>query len=157
MSLPEVYIFAGWSGETHYGIDIAGPHGTPHRSPDNCTVSSLYLQEDGGQGMLLRCPRLPPDKVSLHHGDFSINDYETLRWYGIPIDTFFHEDGAPKLGFFSTEPAKNKAAARGADLHFYMACTGHCGLVHTHVGSFIWANDQWYDGGDPAQFLDCSQ
>jgi len=164
MSLPGVYLFERWIPGVHYGIDIAGPYGTPHRSPDYCEVYELFVDDYGGHGIKLRCPNLDIDNLNLGwghinmgHGDFSYNDYDTLRWYGIPVETFFNSDGSPKIGVKGIRPTQNSQVARGDDLHFYMACTGNCGLVHTHINLYIYdeRNHEWIDGGDPNRVLDC--
>ena len=138
LSKPEVYIFAGYS-PTHMGLDIAGPYGTPHISPDECAVDELYIGEAGNHGMLLICPRMNAlygiRKVGIGHLDFAYDDYNTLKWYGVPISTFF-ENEKPKKGFIMTEPTLHGVVNRGEDLRIFMACTGNCGLVHSHIG--IW-------------------
>lgn len=165
MSLPGVYLFARWIPGVHHGIDIIGPYGTPHRAPDYCEVYALYIGDNGDHGVKFKCPQLDIDNlnlgwghISLGHGDFSYNDHDTLRWYGIPIDTFFESDGSPKTGVTAINPTKNRDLSPGDDLHFYMACTGNCGLVHTHVSLYIWndGEQEWLDGGDPNRVLDCS-
>lgn len=158
LSLPEVYLFAGYS-ESHHGLDIAGPYGTPHRSPENCRVDELYIDNSGGHGILLVCPSLNERfgirKVGLGHFDFSYNDYETLRWYGIPVETFFNSDGSPKNGLLAAVPTRNRNVSTGQDLHVYMACTGNCAIVHTHISVWTWVNGQWSAANDPSQYLDC--
>jgi len=160
MSLPGVYLHAGYS-ESHHGLDIAGPYGTPHRSPDSCTIDELYIGSNGGHGALLICPDLNASfgirKIGLGHVDFSYNDDDTLQWYGIPTETFFNADGSPKTNVLGVVPTQNGNSSRGQDLHLYMACTGDCGLVHTHIGAWTWVGGGWSNANDPSPILDCSE
>jgi hypothetical protein len=83
------------------GLDIAGPYGTPHISPDECAVDELYIGEAGNHGMLIICPKMNAlygiRKVGIGHLDFAYDDYNTLKWYGVSISTFF-ENEKPKKG-----------------------------------------------------------
>lgn len=157
LSLPDVYIFEFYIPKKHAGLDIAGPYGTPHVSPGKCIVDSLYIQDDGGQGILLRCSNVNAVKVGLHHVDFSYNNFETLAWFGIPKNTLFDENNEPILNTMNILPSKNGTLYMGENLHLYMASTGRSGLVHTHVGIWTLIDNKFSDWNDPQAYLACAE
>ena len=156
MTLPGVYIFQGYVPGQHHGLDIAGPIGIPHRSPGNCRIDELFIGYDGANGILLICSDIPVSKIGLGHLDFTLNDYDTLRWYGVPLYTFYNEDGSPKYGVLGVVPLQHRSVRRGEDLHVYMGNTGHSGLPHTHIGVWTIINGQLTDLNDPLLYLDCN-
>jgi hypothetical protein len=159
MSLPGVYILAE-SSSSHEGLDIGGPYGTLHQSPDNCNVIELYTglgQQTGQQGIILQCPGLSylgVYRITLGHVDFSYNEYDTLKFYGIPKSRFFNQDGSVIPGQLGVMPNTNRYMERGENLHIYLACTGFCYNNHTHIT--IW-DSSGSGNNDPKQFLDCKK
>ena len=162
MSLPDVAVCQEYHA-SHDGLDICGLYGTVHRSPADCRVEYLYANAEGGQGMLLWCAELQAkfgiDLVQLAHADLAHDDYETLRWYGVPKSAFFGETGnpLPVTGLDrQVPPAQNQTVIRGGDLHLYMGSTGRSSGPHVHIGLLTRVGDGW-SHVDPMLFLDCSR
>jgi hypothetical protein len=157
LSSENINIFALYKGPDHPGLDIAAPMGTSHISPGDCTVLYFYVEDNGGQGAQLRCANLPSvDRISLHHIDLSYNDFETLRYYGIPVDEVFNDDGTIKKGEFSFGyDLPNAFTSWGNDLHIYSGNSGSS-LPHTHINVWILIDGELaYQ--DPLEFLDCQE
>lgn len=159
LSTKDVYISAFW-GPSHMGIDIAGPYGTKHMSPDDCYFDEIFIDQEGNQGILLICPRLKKlygiEKIELGHVDFSYENYDSLNWYGIPIETFF-ENNIPKKGLIIAKPTLHSSVKRGDDLHIYMACTGNCGFTHTHITVWTMINKNLFANNDPLLYIECEE
>jgi hypothetical protein len=156
MSTPGIRIGNPYSS-SHYGLDNAGPYGVPHFSPGDCEIDELYVGSDGGNGMLLKCSDIPLAKIEIHHVDFRYNNYETLAWYGIPIDTFFNADGTFKLNILGIKPTQHISLIRGEDLHLYMGTTGaNSAGIHTHITAWTSQNGTFSPENDPALYMDCS-
>jgi len=157
MSLSEVWICEGYTEGVHQGLDICGPTGTAYRSPGQCQVVGLFIAGDGNQGLHLECSDIPLARLSFAHCDFTLNNYETLDWYGISHGVFFNSDGTPKWGVENVRPKQHAFVSRGADLHLYMGCTGRCGLPHVHLDAWTIVGGQFDNRNDPAEYLDCSK
>lgn len=156
MSAPGIWISNLYSSNHHLGLDIAGPFGEPHFSPGNCNVIEFYVGDDEGNGMLLECSDIPLDKITLHHIDFRYNNYETLVWYGIPIETFFKSDGSFKLGVLGVKPNENETLIRGENLHIYMGTTGYnSARIHTHITAWTFSDGKLSAYNDPQEYFDC--
>ena len=153
----QIYISMPYVEGTHYGIDIKGPTGTHIKSPDVCTVVDLYIDTNGENGFHLECNNLPVDRISLGHGNFSLNNYDTLEWYGIPISTLFNANGTPKIGSspIGATPSKNISTYPNQDLHLYMGCTGACVFPHLHITFWTLINNQFDAHNDPLKYLNC--
>lgn len=133
----------------HEGLDINGPSGTHLFAPGKCNLTYLLVASDGGMALHMRCAGMPGE-LNLGHVDLSLNNYDTLHWYGIPVSEFYDEGGAAIRG--AAVKLENHAVVYpGQDLHLYMGCTGTCSGTHVHI--YIGGPSKYYD---PAQFLDCS-
>lgn len=156
LSEENVDFFGGYS-ENHLGLDIAAPEGTSHYSPGDCHVLYFFVQTDGCQGVQLRCNNFPSvDRLSLAHIDLSQKDYETLRYYGIPKDEIYNEDGKIKSDEFrQLFPSKSDFTSWGNDLHIYSGNTGKSGLPHTHISIWTKENGNLDEHNDPLEFLNC--
>jgi hypothetical protein len=155
LSQENVSIFALFKGAEHPGVDIAAPKGTPHISPGDCTVLYFYVQDDGGQGVQLRCKNLSSvDRISLHHIDLSQHNYETLDYYGIPKDEVYNDDGTVKKEKFDITPRSNAFTSWGEDLHIYSGNTGNSGLPHTHINVWILSGGE-LKYQNPLEYLNC--
>ena len=141
----------------HIGVDIACPYGVPHFSPGNCRVDELYISSDGGNGILMICADIAVAKVSLHHVDFRYNNYETLAWYGIPVDTFFNSDGTPIYGVLGVQPTNHNSFVIGENIHLYMGTTGeNSARIHTHMSTWIYENEILVEDY-PGKYVGCSK
>jgi hypothetical protein len=148
-----VYFFAPY-GLTHSGIDIAGERGTPHISPGDCNILYFYIQNDNGQGVMLRCSNLPElDRISLHHIDLAWNGYETLKWYRIPIEALFDPQGKP-IKETNYIPTRNSSVSWGEPLYIFMGNSGST-LIHTHIGAWTLENNVLSEDNDPLEYLSC--
>ena len=139
-------------GVPHDGIDISGPEGYKLKSPHYCKVYRLEIGKGrGAQVISFYCPGLISEYVSFGHVDFSYNDYETLKWYGIPLSSF-NLKGIQR-GFLEN-PTKNlEFMEPGEFTHAYMSNTGSGrGIVHVHIET---AKAQFQTRKDPCLYLDC--
>ncbi len=146
---------AGHFSEYHKGIDIGGGYGTEHRSPHYCEVVTIGIERTRAHIANLHCPGLPSPYIHIGHIDLSFNDYDTLKWYGIPIRVFFFSDGRPKTGTY-VKPEQNQWHNPGDDLKIYMGNTGYSSGVHSHISTGLrryWGVEQIYV--DPCLHLDC--
>jgi hypothetical protein len=166
MSIDGVYIYAGYGpdprgGPDHLGFDIAGPKGTPIKSPYSCHVKEVFIGIDGANVLWLICAGIE-GFLDFGHMDFRLNDYDALKWWGIPIDTFYNPDGTVKPmpageTLISAHPVKNDSYLQGEPLHVYMASTGHSGLNHLNVSWWILKNGAYDEHNDPEQIIKCRQ
>jgi hypothetical protein len=157
LSQEGVYFFAGYDSNNHLGIDIAAPEGTQHISPGDCEILYFYIQDDGGQGVQLRCANLPSvDRITLHHIDLSQHDFETLDYYGILKSDVFNDDGSVKTVEFGFN-IPNSYTNWGENLHIYSGNTGKSGLPHTHITIWTLNNGELDDHNNPIEYLDCQE
>lgn len=152
-----VYYLAGVSSE-HVGVDIIGPHGEPIVSPGNCTVIGLFIDWKNNHGIHLECNDYPlsqVDRIGIAHIDLAWNDYQTLKQYGISIDTFFKYDGSPKIGVENVRPRQNTQFTRGEGPIAFNGNSGdHPMPYHIHIDFWEIENDQFINL-DPDKYLAC--
>lgn len=156
MSMKDTRITTAYD-EYGYNYDLWAPHGTPIKSPGECSVISLYIDSRGTQGLHISCSDYPlrlARRISFGHIDLAWNDYETIRMYGIPVDTFFDTSGKPKLGVENVPPVKNMRFHRGNAPVAYVGNTGdHPMPYHVHIT--VWSTNNNSDKLDPAKFFSC--
>ena len=157
MSHQDIEYLAGFSAE-HPGIDVVGPPGEPIISPGNCEVNGLFIDHHKTQGIHLVCNDYPlnqVDRLTIGHIDLTWNDFETLKQYGISIDTFFDDEGQPKIGVENIPPRKNFQFRRGQGTIAFNGNTGdHVMPFHIHIDVWKITNNQ-FENLDPDQYLAC--
>ncbi len=140
-------------GVPHNGIDISGPEGYELKSPHYCMIDYLFIGRNGAHGICLYCPGLKTKYILFGHMDFTYNDFETLKWYGIPNYSFhFREkEGGGKLAI----PTKNlEYTEPGEFIHVYMSDTGsNVVIVHVHISTH--QDSTYRSPEDPCLYLDC--
>jgi hypothetical protein len=144
--------------EYGFNYDLWAPHGTPIKSPGECNVISLFIDSSGTQGLHISCSDYPlnlAQRISYAHIDLAWNDYEILKIYGIPVDTFFDTDGKPKLGVENVPPVNNSRFHRGDSPVAYVGNTGdHQMPYHLHID--VWSiMDNKFSKLDPSKFFSC--
>jgi len=161
LSLPGTGYRGGYA-ETpeHLGVDILADHGTELRSPGECRVISLFIDSRGTQGIHLSCSQDPIlrtlPRISLGHVDLAWNNYAILEQYGIPVSTFFNDDGTPKKGAENVPPTRNSLFHRGAVPLAFVGNTGdHPMPYHVHLD--FWSKTSPWTRVNPENYLDCTK
>ena len=136
----------------HEGIDIFGPRGVELVSPHVCRIESIRISSIGAHSVFLYCPDLETPRVEFGHVDLTINDYETLRWYGVSFAAFHH--AVQTRAVYIDSPTEHLDFMQpGESTHIYMGDTG-AKSVHLHLEI---KQDQYAPPVDPCLVFDCCE
>jgi hypothetical protein len=136
----------------HEGIDIFGPRGVEVISPHVCRIESMRISSTGAHSVFLFCPDLEMPRVEFGHVDLTLNNYETLRWYGVSFAAFHHAEQTRAV--YIDAPTQNLDFMQpGESTHVYMGNTG-AKSVHLHLEI---KQDKYAPPVDPCLVFDCCE